>query len=78
MAQFMDGGRGKALPHNVLDAFKYEVASELGLTDQIANLGWGNMTSNSCGRVGGRIGGRMVKVMIKFAESALANGDSAP
>jgi hypothetical protein len=36
--------------------------------------GWPAMTSHTCGRVGGRIGGKMVKVMIKYAEQALADG----
>lgn len=64
-------GSGKLLPHHVLDAFKYEVASELGLMDEITGAGWGNMTSRNCGRVGGRIGGRMVRVLIRRAQQQL-------
>jgi hypothetical protein len=72
MAQFTPTGR--VLPHELLDRFKWEVAAQEGLTDQIVQNGWPNMTSHSCGRVGGRIGGRMVKVMIKYAEQALVDG----
>jgi hypothetical protein len=62
------------LPQSVLDDFKYEVASELGLTEKIQSQGWANMTSRECGHVGGRIGGSMVKAMIRRAEEDLKNG----
>ncbi len=78
MAQFVPeqsaGGGQKLLPHAVRDLFKYEIASELGLVEDIAQKGWGNMASRSCGSVGGRIGGRMVRVLIRHAEQALADG----
>ncbi|AFM00779.1 small, acid-soluble spore protein, alpha/beta type [Desulfitobacterium dehalogenans ATCC 51507] len=61
------------LPKSVLDEFKMEVASELGLTEQIQTKGWANMTSRDCGHVGGRIGGSMVKAMIRRAEESLKN-----
>ena len=61
------------LPKSVLDEFKMEVASELGLTEQIQSKGWANMTSRDCGHVGGRIGGSMVKAMIRRAEESLKN-----
>ncbi|HEX3015056.1 MAG TPA: small, acid-soluble spore protein, alpha/beta type [Desulfobacteria bacterium] len=73
MAQFTD--KGKVLPHSVLDQFKYEVAGELGLTDKIQTVGWENMTSRECGRIGGRIGGNMVKAMIRRAEQSMMNGE---
>lgn len=63
------------LPKSVLDEFKMEVASELGLTDKIQSQGWANMTSRECGHVGGRIGGSMVKTMIRRAEESLRNGN---
>ncbi|MEL1135255.1 alpha/beta-type small acid-soluble spore protein [Desulfitobacterium sp. THU1] len=63
------------LPKSVLDEFKMEVASELGLTDKIQSQGWANMTSRECGHVGGRIGGSMVKAMIRRAEESLKNGN---
>ncbi|WP_206810567.1 alpha/beta-type small acid-soluble spore protein [Paradesulfitobacterium ferrireducens] len=59
------------LPQSVLDEFKWEVASELGLTEKIQSQGWENMTSRECGHVGGRIGGSMVKAMIRRAEEAM-------
>ncbi len=59
-----------------LDRMKYEVAEEMGLLDKIKTIGWGNMTSRECGRIGGRLGGRlggqMVKRMIEFAEANMA------
>lgn len=64
--------RDRLLPRQVLDHFKYEVASELGLTQEINEEGWGNMSSRNCGRVGGRIGGSMVKVMIRQAQRAMS------
>lgn len=55
-----------------LDRWKYEIADELGLTRKIKDVGWGNMTTRECGKIGGRmgghIGGQMVKRMIEFAE----------
>lgn len=79
MAQFVPeqfaGGGNKLLPHAVRDMFKYEIASELGLIDDIAQKGWGHMASRSCGSVGGRIGGRMVRVLIRHAEQALISGN---
>ena len=60
-----------------LDRMKYEVANELGLLDKIKTVGWGNMTSRECGRIGGRLGGKlggqMVKRMIEYAEAHMAD-----
>jgi len=56
---------------SVLDQFKYEIASELGLKEKIDSQGWANMTSRECGRIGGKIGGNMVKVMIRNAEKMM-------
>jgi len=64
----------RMLPNNVLDQFKYEVAQELGVTNQIQNDYWGNLSAKDCGRVGGKIGGNMVKIMIQKAEESLTNG----
>jgi hypothetical protein len=50
-----------------LDKFKHEVATELGLEDDIQTKGWANMTSRECGLVGGN----MVRQMIGYAENAL-------
>ncbi len=74
MAQFTPTGR--VLPHELLDRFKWEIAAQDGLTEQIVQLGWPGMTSRDCGHIGGRIGGRMVKVMIKHAEQALTDGSA--
>lgn len=52
----------------VLDRFKYEVASELGIMNQIQSQGWDNMTTRQVGTVGGL----MVKRMLQEAERTLA------
>lgn len=64
------------LSNEVRDKFKYEIASDLGILDEIEQKGWGDMPTRQLGRVGGKIGGNMVKVMIKYAEQSLAQGDT--
>lgn len=59
------------LSSQIRDQFKYEVASELGLRNEIEEKGWADMPSRQLGRIGGKIGGNMVKVMIKHAEQSL-------
>lgn len=73
MAQFVN--RGKVLPEDVLERFKYEVARELGLAPAVADGDWGDLAARDCGRVGGRMGGAMVRVMVRQAEQALARGE---
>lgn len=51
-----------------LDHLKYEVATELGLDDDIQQRGWENMTTREVGK----IGGNMVRKMISFAETEMA------
>jgi small acid-soluble spore protein F (minor alpha/beta-type SASP) len=63
------------LSNQVRDRFKYEIAGELGLLDDIAEKGWADMPTRQLGRIGGTIGGNMVKVMIRHAEEALARGE---
>lgn len=74
MAKFTPTGR--VLPHELLDRFKWEVAEQAGLKEKILQQGWAETSSRDCGHIGGRIGGRMVKVMIRFAEQALADGSA--
>lgn len=63
-----------------LDRMKFEVADELGLLDKLNTVGWGDMTSRECGRIGGfmggRLGGQMVKRMIEYAEANMAKDQS--
>lgn len=58
-----------------LDRYKYDVATELGLRAKIDQIGWPNMTSRECGKVGGhmggRLGGQMVRRMIRLAEERM-------
>lgn len=54
---------------HVLDRFKYEVANELGIMNQLQSNGWENMTTREVGTVGGL----MVKKMLKEAERTLAS-----
>lgn len=58
--------------NEALDRFKYEVARELGLDDDIERKGWANMTTRDVGK----IGGNMVRRMVEFAERNMA--DKAP
>lgn len=53
---------------NALDQMKFEVASELGIANQVRSQGWSTMTSADCGRVGGQ----MVRKMIQQYESTLS------
>ena len=52
---------------NAMDTMKYEIATELGIADQVRQNGWSTMTSADCGRVGGQ----MVRKMISEYESNL-------
>jgi hypothetical protein len=49
--------------------FKYEMANEVGITNQIQGGYWGNISSRDCGAVGGH----MVKRMIEAYEQSLAS-----
>ena len=63
-----------ALPAGVLNQMKFEVAQELGIS---LKPGYnGEMTARDAGRIGGKIGGNMVKVMIRYAEQALSQGQT--
>ncbi len=66
-------GNPRATYDQTVDQWKYEIADELGLRGKIIEVGWGNMTTRECGKIGGRmgghIGGQMVRRMIEFAET---------
>ena len=53
--------------------FKYEIASELGVGQEIQGDYWGNVSSRDCGAVGGN----MVRKMIAFAESQMQSNPQA-
>ncbi|MDR3588379.1 MAG: alpha/beta-type small acid-soluble spore protein [Negativicutes bacterium] len=53
---------------NALDQMKFEIASELGIANQVRSQGWNTMTSADCGRVGGH----MVRKMIEQYESTMS------
>lgn len=55
-----------------LDAFKYEVARDLGVNAPQGGY-WGELTSRDCGAVGGH----MVRRMIEMAERSLAGAGGA-
>lgn len=65
-------GRRPLLPLTVRDRFKYEVAAELGLLDDVAERGWADLPTRELGRIGGTIGGNMVRVLIRHAEAQMA------
>jgi hypothetical protein len=60
----------------VIELHKDQISSELGVLPQVERVGWENITSRDCGRIGGRIGGhlggQMVREMIQRAETILA------
>jgi small acid-soluble spore protein D (minor alpha/beta-type SASP) len=49
--------------------FKYEMANEVGITDQIQGDYWGHISSRDCGAVGGA----MVRRMIQQYQQSVAN-----
>ena len=51
-----------------MNNFKYEMANEVGITNQIQGGYWGQISSRDCGAVGGH----MVKRMIEAYEQSLA------
>lgn len=53
---------------NAMYNFKYEMANEVGVTNQIQGGYWGHISSRDCGAVGGH----MVKRMIEAYEQSLA------
>jgi hypothetical protein len=63
-----DAERGAARARRRLRRLKYEVARDLGLDDDIARRGWGNMTTREVGR----IGGQMVRRLVRRGKRALA------
>ncbi|MDU2064860.1 MAG: alpha/beta-type small acid-soluble spore protein [Sporomusaceae bacterium] len=58
---------------NALDRMKMEVATELGIADNVKNQGWATMTSADCGRVGGH----MVRRMIAQYEASMGGSSEA-
>lgn len=75
--------KGKITPEEwkaAMTRYKYEVAAELGLKAKLNRVGWRNMTTEECGRIGGRMGGRlggeMVKRLIARAEEAMIQGQT--
>lgn len=62
------GGR-KVLSPEVMDAFKFEVARDLGIPLQRGYNG--DLKAKDAGTIGGHIGGPMVRLMIRYAESSL-------
>lgn len=65
----MARGSGKVLSPEVLDAFKFEVAQDLGIPLQRGYNG--DLRARDAGMIGGHIGGPMVRLMIRYAESSL-------
>lgn len=49
----------------VLDQFKYEVASEIGLEPKVQSQGWENMTTREVGAIGGYITKSLVAMALQ-------------
>jgi hypothetical protein len=59
----------------VIERHKDQETTELGISQQVQQVGWENISSRDCGKVGGRIGGhlggQMVRELIQRAETLL-------
>lgn len=53
---------------NAMYNFKYEIANQIGVANQVQGGYWGHIASRDCGAVGGN----MVKKMIEAYEQSLA------
>ena len=42
-------------PHKPEEILKFEIATELGLSDKVINGGWRSLTAKESGRIGGLI-----------------------
>lgn len=51
------------------EVIKYEIASELGLTDKIEKGGWKSLTARESGRIGGLLAKREKDLRTKSNES---------
>ncbi len=65
----MARGGKRLLDPEVLDAFKYEVARELGI--DLGPNDNGDLRTRDAGAIGGHLGGPMVRIMVRYAESSL-------
>ncbi len=57
-----------------LEQMKYEIANEIGITNQIQGGYWGDIPA----RYNGAVGGQMVRRMVQLAEQTLASGQVTP
>lgn len=57
-----------------MEQFKYEMANQVGVQNQIQGGYWGHISSRDCGAVGGQ----MVKQMIQAYEQSLAGRTPTP
>ena len=66
----------KGIPeaYQVMNQFKYEVATELGINPEYKTGYWGNIPSRECGAVGGH----MVRRMIAAAQQSLLGQGGGP
>lgn len=53
------GARKKKKPLTPKERAKLRVARELGLYEQVRQLGWGGLSAKECGRVGGILSKKM-------------------
>ncbi|NLL52761.1 MAG: small, acid-soluble spore protein, alpha/beta type [Peptococcaceae bacterium] len=48
---------------NFIEDLKMEIASELGLVNEIREKGWDGLSSRDSGRIGGKLAQRLKKLM---------------
>lgn len=70
----MSRSRRRFLPPAVTDAYKNEIARQLGVPYEVRFTGWGSIPSRECGRVGGHLGGAIVRALVRHAEEMMARG----
>ena len=55
----------------VRENLKYEIASELGLSEKVDKLGWGGLTAEETGRIGGILTKRKKQLKIPKNEDII-------
>ena len=53
------------------EKIKYEIAEELGLSEKVARLGWGGLSSGETGKIGGLMNKRRREVGLPSNEEIL-------
>lgn len=55
------------------DLLKYEIASDLGLSQKVDSLGWGGLTAAETGKIGGLLSAKKRKMKKQLETKAQSN-----